>query len=34
MIIDFHSHILPEMDDGAENLETSLLCCEKARARA
>ncbi len=24
MIVDFHSHILPEMDDGAENVEISL----------
>lgn len=30
MIIDFHSHILPEMDDGSESLEMSLNMLELA----
>ena len=30
-MIDFHSHILPEMDDGAEDLETSLEMLRESR---
>jgi protein-tyrosine phosphatase len=33
MIIDFHSHILPEMDDGAENLETSLAMLRESKSQ-
>lgn len=32
MIIDFHSHILPGMDDGAKNVEISLEMLEKEKA--
>ena len=31
MMIDFHSHILPEMDDGAESLETSLAMLRESK---
>ncbi|MCC8048646.1 MAG: hypothetical protein LIO52_06065, partial [Oscillospiraceae bacterium] len=31
-MIDFHSHILPKMDDGSRSVEESLeLLCESAR---
>lgn len=33
MIIDFHSHILPGIDDGARNLETSMAMLEQIRAQ-
>ena len=31
-VIDFHSHILPGIDDGARNLETSLAMLDMAKA--
>lgn len=31
-IIDFHSHILPGIDDGARNLETSLAMLDMIKA--
>ena len=30
-VIDFHSHILPGIDDGARNLDVSLAMLEKIR---
>ena len=30
-IIDFHSHILPGIDDGARNLDTSMAMLEQIR---
>lgn len=30
-VIDFHSHILPEMDDGSRNLETSYEAVKRLR---
>ena len=30
-IIDFHSHILPGIDDGARNLETSMAMLDQIR---
>ena len=32
-MIDFHSHILPEMDDGADSLETSLALLRESKAQ-
>lgn len=32
-VIDFHSHILPEMDDGSRNLETSYRMLEICRGQ-
>jgi len=29
-VIDLHTHILPEMDDGAENMEESILMAKEA----
>ena len=33
MIIDFHSHILPALDDGAENSKIALAMLKKSRAQ-
>ncbi len=32
MIIDFHSHILPGIDDGSRNIETSIKMLKKSKA--
>lgn len=33
IITDFHCHILPDFDDGAENIETSLAMIEKMKSQ-
>ena len=33
MIIDFHSHVLPGIDDGSDDVATSLAMLEASRAQ-